>query len=272
MSASASHPRSPSFGLLFYLFGVLVVGGFAIDWLPEVKSAHGHGIDGVIRYLLGTTGVLFFLGCIILGYFTMKYGQGKVQADAIVSKKKEALWAIIPVLLMCSISEVGVLVMGLPVFAEVYGEPDEDAFHVEVVGKQFEWIVRYPGADGIFGEVDHAKVHDARNPLGLVKSDPNAKDDIVVRGKVHVPVNRMTVVHLRALDVIHSFTVPLFRTKQDALPGYTAYTQFIPEEEGTFELACAELCGLGHYRMQGSVIVESEESLAQWLEDQEPWL
>jgi len=105
-----------------------------------------------------------------------------------------------------------------------------------------------------------------------VKSDAAARDDIVVRGQLHIPVDRMSIVRLRSLDVIHSFTVPLFRTKQDTLPGYTAYTQFTPEKEGTFELACAELCGLGHYRMQGTVTVQSEEDLAQWLSEQEPWL
>ncbi len=272
MSETASHPRSPGFGIVFFLLGIVVVGGFGVGWLPEVKSAHGHGIDGVIRYLLGTTGALFFLGCIVFGYFIMKYGRGEAQSGAIVSNRTQAIWAIVPVLLMCAVSEVGVLVMGLPVFAEVYGEAPDDAYEVEVVGKQFEWIVRYPGPDGVFGEVDHAKVHETRNPLGLVKSDPAAQDDIVVRGKVHIPVDRMTVVRLRALDVIHSFTVPLFRVKQDTLPGYTAYTQFTPEEVGIFELACAELCGLGHYRMQGSVIVESEESLKNWLSEQEPWL
>jgi len=272
MSESNSPPRNPRFGILFFVFGIAVVGTFALGWLPDVKSAHGHGIDGVIRYLLGTTGALFLLGCIVLGFFVMKYGRGEAQTRAIVSGKAQALWAVVPVLIMCAISEVGVLVMALPVFGEVYGEPPADAYHVEVVGKQFEWLVRYPGPDGVFGEVDHEKVHETRNPLGLVKSDPAALDDIVVRGKVHIPVDRMTVVHLRALDVIHSFTVPLFRVKQDTLPGYEAFTQFTATEAGTFELACAELCGLGHYRMQGSIIAESEESLQNWLNGQEPWL
>ncbi len=176
------------------------------------------------------------------------------------------------VFLMMAISEIGVLVVGLPVFSQIYGEAPEDAFEVEVVGKQFEWLVRYAGPDGVFGRVDPELVHDSRNPLGLDKGDQAAKDDIVKRGVVTIPVDRTTVIHLRSLDVIHSFTVPLFRVKQDMLPGFTARTMFIPERTGEFELACAELCGLGHFRMQGKIVVKSEESLAQWLSEQEPWL
>ena len=272
MSTSGDAPRSPAFGLLFYALGALVVAGFAVGWLPEVSSAHGHGIDRVIHYLLLTTGTLFLVGCVVLGRFILTYGRGEPQEGAVLSERTQLLWAVVPVLLMCIISEVGVLVMALPVFGDVYGDPAEDAYEVEVVGKQFEWLIRYAGPDGVFGEVDHEKVHDSRNPLGLVKSDAAARDDIVVRGQLHIPVDRMSIVRLRSLDVIHSFTVPLFRTKQDTLPGYTAYTQFTPEKEGTFELACAELCGLGHYRMQGTVTVQSEEDLAQWLSEQEPWL
>ncbi len=265
-------PRTPWFGLLFWGFGLAMGIGFSLGWLPEANSAHGHGIDRVINYLLVTTGILFLSGCYVLGKFVMRYGRGEAQPNSKVSAKAEAAWAIVPVILMCAISEVGVLATGLPVFTQIYGEPEEGFNEVEVVGKQFEWLVRYPGPDGVFGEVDHAKVHDLRNPVGLVKEDPAAKDDIVVRGMVHVPVDRMTVVRLRSLDVLHSFTVPLMRVKQDTVPGFTAFTQFTPEVTGPFELACAELCGLGHYRMQGTILVESEEDFEQWLSKQEPWL
>jgi cytochrome c oxidase subunit II len=273
MPETASASRAPLFGVLFFVVGLVAVAGFALmGRLPAVATEHGPGIDGVINYLLITTGILLLLGNLVLGRFVMLYSKGLPQPGALVSERTQLRWAVWPILIMCTVSEVGVLVMGLPVFGQIYGEPDDDAFHVEVVGQQFEWIVRYPGPDGKFGEVDHDKVHKDLNPLGLVKSDPAAKDDIVVRGNVHVPVGRMTVVQLRSLDVLHSFTVPLFRTKQDLIPGFTAYTQFTVTEQGEFELACAELCGLGHYRMQGKVIAQSEEDLEQWLAEQEPWL
>lgn len=272
MSETASASRAPLFGVLFFVIGLTTVAGFLWGWLPEAATEHGPGIDRVIIYLLCTTGVLFLLGNVVLGRFVMIYSAGRPQPGARVSLRTQTLWAVVPVLIMCVISEVGVLVMGLPVFGQLYGEADADAYEVEVVGQQFEWLVRYPGPDGVFGRVDHARVHSDLNPLGLDSSDAAAQDDIVVRGNVHVPVGRMTIVRLRSLDVLHSFTVPLFRTKQDLIPGFTAYTQFTATREGSFELACAELCGLGHYRMQGTVIVQSEEDLEQWLAEQEPWL
>lgn len=258
--------------VVLLLMGLAVVFGFAQGWLPEVHTSHGKGIDRTIRYLMVSTGILYVVSHFALSYMMFQYAKDEPRANAKLNKKLEAKVAIVPVVLMMAVSEVGVLVMGLPVFGEVYGDAPEDAYEVEVVGKQFEWLVRYPGPDGIFGQVRADLVHDSRNPLGLDKKDPAAKDDIVARGIVNIPVDRTTVVHLRSLDVIHSFTVPLFRVKQDTLPGFTARAMFKAETEGTFELACAELCGLGHYRMQGKVVVKTEEDLAQWLSEQEPWL
>jgi cytochrome c oxidase subunit 2 len=252
--------------------GLLVAYGFSKEWLPEVATAHGKGIDRTIHYLLISTGVIYILAHFVLAYFIWTFSRDVPRKEAIKEHKTELKIALIPVFLMMAISEVGVLVIGLPVFGQVYGEAPEDAFEVEVTGKQFEWIVRYPGPDGVFGETDPEEVHEPRNPVGLVRSDPAAKDDIVKRGVVTIPVDRTCVVRVRSMDVLHSFTVPLFRTKQDALPGFTGRTMFVPEKLGTFELACAELCGLGHYRMQGTVVVKTQEDFEQWLTEQEPWL
>ena len=272
MHARESSSSAPILAGGLLLVGLLTAYGFSLGWLPEVATAHGKGIDRTIHYLLVTTGILYIVAHLVLSYFVLKYTRDKPQRNAKVPHKTEFKAALLPVFLMMAISEVGVLAIGLPVFGEIYGEPPEDAFEVEVVGKQFEWLVRYPGPDGIFGRVDAELVHDSRNPLGLDKKDVAAKDDIVRRGVVAIPVNRSCVVRLRSLDVIHSFTVPLFRTKQDTLPGFTATTMFLPEKTGEFELACAELCGLGHFRMQGTVVVKTEEEFNQWLGEQEPWL
>jgi len=268
--------KSRGFGLFFAIvtvaIGVAVAWGFSRGWLPEVASEHGKGVDGVIHYLMWSTGVLFLVGHLALGYFIFKYSKDQAQANAAVSHRTEAKAAIAPVLAMMAVSEIGVLVVGLPVFDEIYGEAPADAITIEVVGKQFEWLVRYAGPDGVFGKVDPKLVHDSRNPLGLDKKDPAAKDDIVKRGVVTIPVDKTCVVNLRSHDVIHSFTVPFFRTKQDTLPGFTARTKFVPTKEGQFELACAELCGLGHYRMQGKVVVMNNEDYEKWLSEQESWL
>jgi len=107
-----------------------------------------------------------------------------------------------------------------------------------------------------------------RNPLGLDKNDPAAKDDLFFRGVLRLPVNRAAAVRLRSHDVQHSFSVPAFRVKQDLIPGATTRTQFVPIVEGTYEIACAELCGLGHYKMSGTVIVMSQQEFDEWLAKQ----
>ena len=106
-----------------------------------------------------------------------------------------------------------------------------------------------------------------RNPLGLDASDPRAADDIVFPGEVHAPVNRSLVIRLRSTDVIHSFFVPSLRVKQDAVPGMTPEILVVPTKEGSFDIACAELCGLGHYRMQGFFNVVSEAAFECWLRE-----
>jgi cytochrome c oxidase subunit 2 len=257
---------------LFVAAALLIALGFAREGrLPELASRHGASIDATIRYLLIATGVLFLLGHGVLAWFVVRYAGARAHGSPHASGRAEWRVALAPVLVMMVVAEGGVLWVGLPAFAEMYGEPPADALAVEVVGKQFEWLVRYPGPDGVFGRTDAALVHDARNPVGLDKKDPAAKDDVVKRGELHLPVGRSALVRLRALDVIHSFTVPHFRVKQDLIPGFLGRTQFVPTKEGRFELACAELCGLGHYRMRGFIEVQSERDFQAWLAEEEPW-
>ena len=162
---------------------------------------------------------------------------------------------------MALVSESGVIILGMPAWEQLYGDPPKDALEVELVGKQFGWIVRYPGEDGVFGATDPYLVDDMDNPLGLDDEDPAAEDDIVLDGLMHLPVDRPVVVLLRTHDVLHSFTVAEMRIKQDLVPGLTTKVQFEPTRTGKFEIACAELCGLGHYRMRGELFVESGRGL-----------
>lgn len=268
----ASAGLAKPLALLFAGMTVLIAFGFwSKGRLPELASRHGQYIDNTIYYLLAATGILFLAGHAVLIWFVLRYAGNNASGSPHAGAKLEKRWALVPVLVMCVVAEGGVLGISMPAFAEVYGEPDKDAVTVEVVAKQFEWIVRYPGADGVFGAVDHALVNDARNPVGLDKKDPASKDDIVLRGQLSLPVGRMVVIRLRALDVIHSFTVPQFRVKQDLIPGFLGRTQFVPTKAGQYELACAELCGLGHYRMRGFVNVKEEAEYQQWLSEEEPW-
>ena len=271
MNAPRRSIEAPLVAIFFLLLTGLTVYGFmARRWLIPVASEHGPGVDRVINYLLITAGAIFVIGHVVLATFIWRYSRGDAP-DGRVTKRTELVWALIPVLILTLVSEVGVLMLGMPVWAQVYGDTPPDALQVEVVGKQFEWIVRYPGRDGAFGRVDHGKIREPSNPLGLVRQDGAAHDDLVLRGTLRLPAGRHVVVRLRSLDVLHSFWIPAFRTKQDCVPGFTARTQFVPTTAGTYELGCAELCGLGHYNMRGTVEVMEPAAFERWLAAEKGW-
>src|SRR5436853_6987789 len=105
------------------------------------------------------------------------------------------------------------------------------------------------------------------NRLGIDPNDPAGKDDIVVPGELHVPVNRSVIIELSSKDVIHNFCLPHMRIAQDAIPGSIIPMWFKPVKAGTYEVICGQLCGLGHYSMKGSVVVDSPEDYQAWLKE-----
>jgi cytochrome c oxidase subunit 2 len=156
---------------------------------------------------------------------------------------------------------------------------ESEALVVHVTGEQFAWNVRYAGPDGAFGRTDIKLIDLQSNPLGLDRSDPAAKDDVTTLNQLYLPVNRPVIVKLRSKDVIHSFGVPELRVKQDAIPGLTIPIWFVPNvttaemrtrtgnAEFQYEIACAQLCGLGHARMRGFVTVQTAEEFQTWLDE-----
>jgi cytochrome c oxidase subunit 2 len=141
-----------------------------------------------------------------------------------------------------------------------------NALQVEVTGVQFQWYFRYPGPDGKFGRVDAQKFAkaDEGNPLGIDPADPAGKDDIVSTALV-LPAGRNIDLVLRAQDVVHSVFIPAMRFKQDTVPGMEIHSHLMPTQVGNYEIACAELCGLGHYRMRAAVRVVTQQEFEQWL-------
>lgn len=259
--------------VLFLGITVLTVFGFvARDWMPAAASEHGAGVDGMIRYLLLTTGAVFIAGHLVLASFVWRYARGGPTGSPWADPRVERWWSLLPVVAMALIAEVGVLVIGLPVWAKVYGPVPEDAVVIEVTARQFEWIVRYSGKDGRFGRTDPALIRGAANPAGLDPRDPAGADDLVFRNRLHVPVGGTVYLRLRSRDVLHSFSVPAFRVKQDVVPGIVGSTMFVPTAAGEYEIACMELCGMAHYRMRGRVLVQSPEEFDAWLSQQAGWL
>src|SRR3989344_3999648 len=142
--------------------------------------------------------------------------------------------------------------------------PESESLRVRVVAEQFAWNIHYHGKDRVFGKTDLNLVNSS-NPVGLVKGDPAAVDDFTTINQMHIPVNKPVIVEISSKDVIHSFGVPVMRVKQDAIPGQRIPIWFEAKRTGNFEIACAQLCGLGHYRMRGFFIVNAQDEFDAWL-------
>ena len=259
--------------LLSFLFSALALGGVtygARQWMPPLASRHGAGIDAMLNYLLVTVGGLFLIGYLILAYFIWR-GAGRTRiGPRFAQPKVERALSIALGLGMAVIAEGGVLAIGIPAWREYFDTPPPaDAVVIDVTAQQFMWNVRYPGKDGVFGRSDPSLYDDATNPVGLDRSDPAGKDDVVTLNEITVPFGKAVHLRLHSKDVIHSFFLPHFRVKQDAVPGMTPEVVFFPTQMGQFEIACAELCGLAHYRMRGFFNVVSQADFDAWLRKQQ---
>lgn len=254
--------------LVIWFIPIAVVALGARGWLPPLASEHGAGIDRMINYLLVTVGGLFVVGHVALGYFIWRFSREDRVTYRLASAKVERRWSLIPILLMTLIAEGGVFVLGLPVWAKFYGAaPPPGSIPVEVTAEQFAWNIRYPGQDGVFGRTD-PRLISLDNPLGLDPEDPAAQDDLVLLDELYLPVNIPARIRLRSKDTLHSFFLPHLRVKQDAVPGMTIEIWFVPMEVGTYEIACAELCGFGHFQMRGLLRVLPREEFQQWSKEE----
>jgi cytochrome c oxidase subunit 2 len=249
-------------GLLFGLATVVLVAVstfyFTKSWLPPLNSDR-VAIDHAIWVSLVLTGAVFIATNLLLAWLSWRY-QDHAGAQASYwhdNHRLEWTWTLVTAAIL-----VVVLFNALGLWAQITSAPPADAFVVEVTGQQFAWNVRYPGKDGIFGRTDPKLVSpESFNFIGLDRSDPNAADDIMMQNQLYLPAGRPVRIRIRSLDVIHSFFLPNFRVKQDAVPGMTVETWFVPGQAGDFEIACAQHCGLGHYRMRGQVHVVPQEEL-----------
>jgi cytochrome c oxidase subunit II len=249
--------------------------------LPLLASAHGGQIDSLIGWMHVFMFILFVGWGGFLAYSLIRFRRSRhpvadyTGVTSHASTYSEIAVAVIEAILLFAFS--------IPIWAaRVDRMPSaNEALVVQVTAEQFAWNVRYAGPDGVFGRTDMKLVDGQSNPLGVDRTDPAAKDDITTLNQLYLPVNKPIIVRLRAKDVIHSFGVPEFRVKQDAVPGLTIPIWFVPNvttaemrtrtanPEFQYEIACAQLCGLGHYRMRGFVTVQTADEFQKWMAAEE---
>lgn len=237
----------------------------ALLGLPPLASEHGAGIDNLIA-LVHWLMLVLLIGWGVYFIFALIRFRAKRQPKADYRGVKSHYSTYIEV--GVAIFEVILLVgFALPIWGNVINDlPSEnESTVIRVVAEQFAWNIHYPGADGIFGETRVELIDAEFNPLGLNRDDPNGADDITTINQLHIPVNKPVLIRLSSKDVIHSFGLPVMRVKQDAIPGMEIPVWFVPIKIGDWEIACAQLCGLGHYRMRGFLTVESTEDYEAWL-------
>ena len=235
-------------------------------WMPAAASAAAPAIDRQFDLTFVLMGIVFLAAQLGLGLFVWRYrDRGQKATFSHGNNTLEFTWTTLTAILF-----LGLVFASNRIWAEQRFMPAQPgAIQVEATGLQFAWYFRYPGADGKYGrtkpELEDASVG---NAVGLDDADPASKDDVVT-GTMVLPVNREVDLTLRSQDVIHSLFIPSMRFKQDAVPGLMIHMHFTPTQTGEYEIACAELCGRGHYKMHAILKVVSEQDFAKWLAERE---
>jgi len=232
-------------------------------WWSPIASNWGY-IDTTINLTFWITGLAFVAILFFMAYCALRFahGRGHKAAYEPESKKLEIILTV-----ATTVGVAAMLAPGLFVWNQ-FVEVPEEADTVEIVGQQWQWSYRLPGEDRTLGRTN-PRLIGADNPLGLDPKDPNSADDVIIDGgALYLPLGRPVEMKLRAIDVLHSFYVPEFRAKMDMVPGTVTRLWFTPTRTGEFQLLCAELCGLAHAYMRGTVVVAEEAQYSSWLKEQ----
>lgn len=235
---------------------------------PPLASEHGAQLDHlivIVHWLM----LALFVGWGSFFIFTLfRFRAGRnPKADYAGVKSHYSNYLEVAVALFEAVLLLG---FSIPLWAVRVNEfpLEKEATMVRVIAEQFSWNIWYPGPDGVFGK-NSPELVTSDNPVGIDRNDPAAKDDILTINQLNLPVDKPVIVRLSSKDVIHSFNLPVMRVKQDAIPGMSIPLWFTPNRIGNYEIACAQLCGLGHYRMRGYINILSREDYGKWQTEQE---
>jgi cytochrome c oxidase subunit 2 len=232
-------------------------------WWTPIASNWGY-IDSTLIITFWITGMVFVAVVLFMAYCVYRFRHGGPERPHYEPENKRLEWALT---IVTAIGVAAMLAPGLFVWHQFVTVPDE-ATDVEIVARQWSWSFRLPGKDGRLGTSDVRNIS-AENPLGLNLRDPLGQDDVVVEtGDLHLQIDKPIKILLRSTDVLHNFYVPEFRGKMDMVPGSVTYFWLTPTRTGTFDILCAELCGVGHPQMRGAVVVADEAAYQTWLGEQ----
>lgn len=254
--------------IVAFLLVLVAVGSVAFHilspwWWTPIASNWNY-IDTTIIITFWITGVVFVAVILFMAYCVYRFRYKKERRSEYQPEhNKLEAW-------LTGLTAVGVVALltpGLFVWNQFVTVPEE-ASEFEIMGQQWQWKFRFPGADDVLGTSGPQFISDD-NPFGINPDDANGRDDVLIDGDdLHLPLDKPVKALLRSVDVLHDFYVPEFRAKMDMVPGLVTYFWFTPTRTGTFDILCFELCGVGHYAMRGNVVVEEEGDFQAWLQEQ----
>src|SRR5437879_10935671 len=233
---------------------------------PPNAAEHGYQIDHILEFSHWFMSALFVGWSLFFIFVLIRFRKGRhPAADHAGVRSGISTHLEFSVVLIEAVLLLG---FAIPLWAKRVNEfpPTKDAILVHAIGQQFNWNFHLPGPDGQFGHRDVSFVTNS-NPLGLDPNDPAGKDDLVTLGELHVPVDRPVIIALSSKHVTHNFCLPHMRIAADAIPGSLTPMWFKPIKTGTYEIACGQLCGLGHYGMKGTLVVDSPADYQAWLKE-----
>lgn len=268
-------------GFLMIVF--LVLGLIGVYWCNELfrgkildfpASEHGEKVDKMLYITIALTGIVFLITQVLLFWFAFKYQYSEKRKAFYFphNNKLEVIWTVVPAIALTVL--VG---FGLYYWYQITGDAPKNAIVVEITGKQFGWMYRYPGKDGVFGKKYYKNIDEGNNnQLGLIWEDKASQDDLVESGEMYVVVNKPVKLIINSRDVVHDVGLAHFRLKMDAVPGTPTTMWFTPlyttEEMRTktgnpefeYEISCDQMCGKGHYTMRGVIKVVSADEYLLW--------